>query len=159
MFVLALTTLVLTASRVSYIAYIVSALPFLIFLKKPKVLIVAVILTIGLTSLSNNLTSRLRRTFQVKRILVNEKTGEVFIPQQITTKEIPAGSFYVKIKDQGGIANIDTYKESVIKEKELELKKKGITLTDEERVKLIASLSANLKQINTIISEGAGSYY
>lgn len=152
-FIFSLLALVFTASRISYIAYILSAFSFLIFLKKPKTLLVVVFFTIVFTLFSKNLTSRLTRTFQIKRILVNEKTGEVFIPQKITTKEIPAGSFYLPIKDQGKSANVDAYKESIIKEKEKELKKKGISLTEKEREKLIASLSAQLKPLNTILSD------
>ncbi|PIY70461.1 hypothetical protein COY89_01050 [Candidatus Roizmanbacteria bacterium CG_4_10_14_0_8_um_filter_36_36] len=153
LFIFCLTTLVFTASRVSYIAYIVSTLPFLIFLKKPKVLVTVIILTIGLTLLSNNLTSRLKRTFQVKRIFVNQKTGEVFIPQTITSKELPAGSFYVRLNNQRDLNDNDAYKQSIIEEKEKQLKKQGIILSDKERADMIASLSANLKPMNTILSD------
>lgn len=152
LFVLSLIVVVFTASRVSYIAYIASIFPFLIFKKKPKLLLVVLVLTVIFTLASNNLTSRLKRTFQVKRILVNEKTGEIYIPQTITSKELPAGSFYVKTKNQTG-DDFNAYKESVIKEKEKELKKKGITLTNKERTDLIASLSSQLKPINTVLSD------
>jgi len=145
LFVLSLIVLVFTASRVSYIAYIASIFPFLIFRKKPKLLLVIVILTIIFTFASNNLTSRLKRTFQVKRILVDEKTGAVYIPQTITSKELPAGSYYWKLKNQTG-SNLNSFKQNVIVNKQIEATKSG------EKVN-VASLEANLKPVNTVISD------
>jgi len=98
-FIFALCGLVLTASRISYIGYFLTVFPFLLFQKKWRLTFVILILTIGLTLTNNNLTSRLKRTFQVKRILVDQKTGAVYIPQKITTKELPAGSFYIPLKN------------------------------------------------------------
>jgi len=146
LFILSLIILIFTASRVSYVAYIASVFPFLIFRKKPKLLLVVLAITIAFTFASNNLTSRIKRTFQVKRILINEKTGEVYIPQKITTKELPAGSFYVKLKDQTGGTNLDTFKKNIITSKEIEATKSGGTVDT-------ASLEANLKAVNTVVSD------
>lgn len=146
LFVLSLIVLVFTASRVSYIAYVASIFPFLIFKKKPKLLLVVLILTVAFTLASNNLTSRLKRTFQVKRILVDEKTGAVYIPQLITTKELPAGSYYWKLKNQTASSDLDKYKQSVIDEKQKQATKTGEFVD-------VASLEANLKSINTVISD------
>ena len=145
LFVLSLVVLVFTASRVSYIAYVASIFPFLIFRKKPKLLLIVLVLTVALTFASNNLTSRLKRTFQVKRILVDEKTGAVYIPQTITTKELPAGSYYWKLKNQTG-SNLQGFKNNVITNKQIEATKSG------EKVN-VASLQANLKPVNTIVSD------
>jgi len=151
-FVFALSSLILTASRISYIGYFMTVFPFLFFQKKWRLAFTVFVLTIILTLANNNLTSRLKRTFQVKRILVDQKTGAVYIPQKITTKELPAGSFYIPLKDQKNLnKNLDTkdleeYKKNLIIQKQIEATKTGQLIN-------IASLEANLKPINTIVSD------
>ncbi len=145
LFVLSLIVLIFTASRVSYIAYVVSTFSFLIFKKKPKLFLVTLLLTVIFTLTSNNLTSRLKRTFQVKRILVDEKTGAVYIPQTISSKELPAGSFYVKLGNQAG-PDLESFKKNVIINKQIEATKSGEKINP-------ASLEANLKPVNTVVSD------
>ena len=158
-FFFALCGLVLTASRISYIGYLLTLFPFLIIQKKWRLIILIFILTIGLTLANNNLTSRLKRTFQVKRILVDQKTGTVYVPQKITTKELPAGSFYIPLKDQKKASNqkeekkvakdledLEIYKKNIILQKKIEATKTGQTID-------VASLEANLKPVNTIVSD------
>lgn len=146
LFVLSLLVLVFTASRVSYIAYVASIFPFLIFKKKPKLLVFALVLTVIFTLASNNLTSRLKRTFQVKRILIDEKTGAVYVPQKISTKEVPAGSFYFKFGSQTSGISLEQYKKSIIAEKQIQATRSGEYID-------VASLEANLKPINTVVSD------
>lgn len=157
-FVFALVGLVLTASRISYIGYLLTVFPLLLTQKKWRLTFIVLFLTIGLTLANNNLTSRLKRTFQVKRILVDQRTGAVYIPQKITTKELPAGSFYIPLKNQNNISNISKnvnniedkylqdYKKKLILEKEIQATKSG------EKID-VASLEANIKPINTIVSD------
>ena len=147
-FVFALSNLILTASRISYIGYFITVFPFLFFHKKWRLAFTVFILTIILTLANNNLTSRLKRTFQVKRILVDQKTGAVYIPQKITTKELPAGSFYIPLKDQKNLntKDLEEYKKKLILQKQIEATKTGQLIN-------IASLEANLKPINTIVSD------
>jgi len=149
-FVSTLTGLVLTASRISYIGYLLTVFPFLIIQKKWRLIFIILFLTIFLTLANNNLTSRLKRTFQVKRILVDQKTGAVYIPQKITTKELPAGSFYIALKNQNknnsNDKDLEEYKKKLILEKEIQATKSG------EKIN-IASLEANLKPINTVVSD------
>jgi len=147
-FIFALTGLVLTASRISYIGYILTIFPFLFLQKKWRLAIFIFILTLTLTFANNNLTSRLKRTFQVKRILVDQKTGAVYVPQKITTKELPAGSFYITLKDQKNLnaKDLEEYKKKLILQKKIEATKSG-NIVD------IASLEANLKPLNTIVSD------
>ena len=97
-FCISLFTLILTASRISYGAYIISVFLFLLAFKKFKYFLIVFVLTVLLTFSSKNLTSRIERTFQVKQIFVNQQTGQVIVPQKITTKEIPAGTFYIELK-------------------------------------------------------------
>jgi len=166
-FFLNLCGLVLTASRISYIGYLLTVLPFLIIEKKFRLIILILILTIALTLANNNLTSRLKRTFQVKRILVDQKTGAVYIPQKITTKELPAGSFYIPLEDKKQLKNqkeeekiidnkdlkylkdleeLEKYKKSLILQKKIEATKTGQKIDE-------SSLEADLKPVKTIVSD------
>jgi len=147
-FIFSLTGLVLTASRISYIGYLLTIFPFLIIQKKWRLIFIVLFITIFLTLANNNLTSRLKRTFQIKRILVDQKTGAVYVPQKITTKELPAGSFYIALKNQNNSNNkdLENYKKGLILEKQIQASKSG------EKIN-VASLEANLKPINTVISD------
>jgi len=147
LFVLGLINLVFTASRISYIGYILTVFPLLIWLRKFRLFFVILFLTIVLTLANNNLTSRLKRTFQVKRILVDQRTGAVYIPQKITTKELPAGSFYIPLKNQNtNSKDLEEYKKKLILEKEIQATKSGQKID-------VASLEANLKPVNTVLSD------
>jgi len=99
------------------------------------------------------LTQRFLKTFQVRRILVDEKTGAVYVGQTITTKELPAGSFYVRLNDQTSNINLDAFKNQVIQEKINEATKSGTVLTKKEKEDLIATFSANIKPVNTVVSD------
>jgi hypothetical protein len=147
-FVFALINLTFTASRISYIGYILTIFPLLILLRQKKTFIFVLILTIIFTFANQNLTSRLKRTFQVKRILVDQRTGAVYIPQKITTKELPAGSFYIPLnnQNQNSRENLESFKKKIVEEKQLQATKSGQVID-------VASLEANLKPINTVVSD------
>ncbi len=159
LFAISLLTLVLTASRISYGAYVLSTFAFLLFMRKFKALFLVLILTTVLTLSSQNLTSRFKRTFQVKQIFVNQSTGQVILPQKITTKELPAGTFYLgTIPESGEHKKISSDQEKLLKEQLIEeirkeTSKKGKKLTIKEEEFLIASLSSRLKPINTVVSD------
>jgi hypothetical protein len=148
LFVFALINLIFTASRISYIGYLLSIFSLLILLRQWKIFILVLILTLIFTFANQNLTSRLKRTFQVKRILVDQKTGAVYIPQKITTKELPAGSFYIPLKNQQQITNdnLESFKKKIVQEKKLQATQSGQTIDT-------ASLEANLKAVNTVVSD------
>lgn len=147
LFILGLINLVFTASRISYIGYVLTIFPMLLLIRRFKLMSLILILTIIFTLANQNLTSRLKRTFQVKKILVDQRTGEVYIPQKITTKELPAGSFYIPLKNQKiSEKDLEAYKKSVILSKQTEATKSGQKVD-------IASLSANLKPIETVVSD------
>lgn len=157
-FILSLIVLIDTSSRISFGAYLVSTVLFLLLARKYLFTVLVIILTVGLMFVSKDLTNRFFRTFQVKRILVNEKTGSVYVNQNVTTKELPAGSFYVKLKDQtpeiNSAGHIETFKKQIIQEQVKEASiSAGQKLSDNDFNKLIASLSANLKGVNTIVSD------
>ncbi len=159
LFVLSLFTMILTASRVSFGAFLVSITCFLLFTKKFKHLVFVLILTTIFVFMNNNLTSRIKRTFQIKRIFVNEKTGQVVVPQKSTIKEIPAGTFYIPI--QGGapatqtqiITDAKLVKEKILDDIRWEASRSGKVLTKNEEEILFASISAGLKPISTVVSD------
>ncbi|NTU47131.1 hypothetical protein HGA88_05895 [Candidatus Roizmanbacteria bacterium] len=157
-FLLALGTLILTASRISYGAYIASVFAFLIYARKPKYLIIITILTVVATLFSSNLTQRFLKTFQIKQIFVNEKTGQVVVPQKITSKELPAGTFYVNIDNKNVQTTATANTEKLLQEKLLrdvreEASKSGKKLTSSDEANLVATMSANLKPVNSVSAD------
>lgn len=140
-FLLALTTIILAGSRASYLSYIGAVTLFLLYTRKFKLFLFVVIATALLTPISDNLTSRLTRTFQQTKIFVDPETGEALIPQDSKPDVLPAGNFG---------ANVDTSKlpaksNTVVDEKTAEQAKKeiraniikdaqkrGATLTEEQ---------------------------
>ena len=158
LFVFSLFVMILTASRVSFGAYLMSFLTFLLFLRKFKHLAFVIILTLIFTFMNNNLTSRIKRTFQIKRIFVNEQTGQVVIPQKSTIKELPAGSFYIPI--QGGtatnaqiISDKSLAREKILSDIRWEASRSGKVLTKSQEEAILATISAGLRPISTIVSD------
>jgi O-antigen ligase len=154
LFVGALLILLYTSSRSSFIAYFVATVGLLLFVRKFKFLIFVLILTAGLMFMTGEITKRFLKTFQVRRILIDDRTGAVYIGQKISTKELPAGSFYVKLKDQTTNSgdNLDTFRNQVVKDKVDQATKSG-ELNADETQKYEASLSANLRPVNTVVSD------
>ena len=154
LFVGALLILLYTSSRSSFIAYLIATVGFLLFIRKFKFLILVLILTAGLMFTTGEITKRFLKTFQVRRILVDDKTGAVYIGQTITTKELPAGSFYVKLKDQtkNSDDNLNTFRNKIVQEKVNEATNSGV-LTVSNTDKYVATLSANLRPVNTVVSD------
>lgn len=157
--VLAIFALTLTASRISFGAYVISIIPFLLYIKKYKHLVFIIVLTAAMTFLSQNLTSRFLQTFQIKTILVNEKTGRSVLPQNISTKELPAGNAYVEIpgQDQDSIiVNKETaelVKDHVRDQVIREASAAGRQLTTAEIDELTSTLSAGLKPVQTVSTD------
>lgn len=97
LFILAVSTLMLTSSRTSFIAYMVSTPFFLLFLKKYKYVFFVLVISLFLAYTEKDITQRFLKTFQIKQILVNEQTGQVVVSQRISSKELPAGTSYIRI--------------------------------------------------------------
>lgn len=158
-FVIGLFTLMLTASRISYLAYLASTFPFLLFIKKYRYFVAILILSAGFTFLSSNLTSRFLQTVQIKQIFVNEKTGQVVVPQKISSKELPAGTYYIPIKDDpkqtqaSKDKNEELLQQKLIEDIQWEASRAGKILTSTEAAVIAASQSAGLKEVNTVISD------
>ncbi|MDO8497882.1 MAG: O-antigen ligase family protein [bacterium] len=158
LFVGSLLLIFLTASRISFIAYIISAFGFLIFLKKPKSIIIVIILSIALSFTTKNLSSRFLKTFQIKQIFINENTGQVVVPQKINSKELPAGTYYVDIQPEGKKVNVEDATRALLNQTLLdsikdEASKSGIILTSSEAARIAATMEANLTPVNTVVSD------
>ncbi len=164
--VLTIFILVLTGSRSSFGAYVISTLLFLLMFKKYRFILILIVVTIGLNLVSNNLTSRLSRTFQVKQIFINQNTGAAIIPQKITAKQLPAGSFYLPLaqqvqnkvqatlQNQQVSANTEALvRQQIIAEVQQQASQSGKKLTSQEEDILVASLSAALRPITTVVSD------
>ncbi len=148
--------LVLTASRISFGAFIVSAFAFLVFIKKPKYLITTLIITTVLTMTSQNLLSRIGKTVQLKQIFVNERTGQVVVPERITSKELPAGSFYISLNDKTSPVSAST--EALLRARILhdlrdQASKAGKILTSGQEEAAVSTISGQLTPVNTVISD------
>lgn len=152
LFILALLILLYTSSRSSFIAYFVATVTFLLFIRKFKFLVFTIVLTAALMFTTGEITKRFLQTFQVRRILIDDRTGAVYIGQKISTKDLPAGSFYVKLKDQSTGGNLDAFRDQVVQDKVNEATLSG-ELTAKETENYVASLSANLKPVNTVVSD------
>lgn len=97
-FLLALSVQIMTASRTSFIAYILSTPLFLLWIKKYRLAAFIIILSLLMTFFSRDLGKRFAQTFQIRQLLINEQTGEAYVAQDITADNLPAGTAYVKVK-------------------------------------------------------------
>jgi hypothetical protein len=83
----------------------------------------------------------------------------VVIPQKSTSKELPAGSFYIPIKQTGKVSqtqmisdqNLATAK--ILDDMRWEASRSGKKLTASDEAKILASISAGLTPVNTVISD------
>lgn len=155
-FALALINLTLTASRVSYIAYIVSNLVFLVFVRKPKLLVTAAILTVVFTYLSGNLTKRLNRTFQEKKVFVNKVTGQTNVSQRITADDLPAGNISIQQVAQKGVAATMTAQDINILKGQIQetIRKEGKKFaTKQEELDYIDQMVKNYSVVSTVLPD------
>lgn len=156
LFGVGLLELILTASRISFGAYLVSTFGFIIFLRKPKLFAVVLILTVVFSIMFNTLISRFLKTVQIRQIFVNEKTGQVLVPQKITTKELPAGTFYIPLKNQNATPSASEDQNisyQILSDVRDEAAKANKKLSASEEAALVASATANLKPVNTVVSD------
>lgn len=164
LFLLALSNIALTASRVSYGAYVLSTLPFLLYFRKWRLLLITIVATVGLTLLSNNLTQRLNRTFQTKQIFIDKTTGTTTVPRRLQADDLPIGDFII---DKNGVdsravdvSTVDTntkdareVKLNLLDNIRNEAKKTGKVLTPEEENRLVNEAFANMKVVSAVIPD------
>lgn len=164
LFLLALSNLVLAGSRVSYGAYVLSMLPFLLFYRKWGILVVTIVATIGLTSLSTNLTQRINRSFQTKQIFIDKTTGQTTVPRRLQPDDLPVGDYII---DKSGadsravdVATVDTNtkdareaKLNLLDDIRSQAQKEGKILTTAEENRLVEEAFANMKVVSAVIPD------
>lgn len=164
-FFVALFSLILTASRISYGAYVVSTLLFLLAMRKFKMFFVVALLTVALTLTSGNLTSRLTRTFQQKQIFIDKTTGQTTVPRRLKPNELPVGDYVVN--KQGVVSQaVDISSGVKLNEKDAseakanirdqireEAKRAGKTLSQAEEDALVEKEFKNLKVVTTVLPD------
>jgi len=96
-FFTSLTALLYTAARSSFVAYISAVSFMLLAMRKFKFYAVVLVVTAGLLMVTGDMTKRLLQTFQIKTVYTDEQTGETIIGQQITVKNLPAGSYEIDL--------------------------------------------------------------
>lgn len=169
LYLLMLSNLVLTASRVSYVAYVASAFPFLLLNRKFKLFFLAIIATVGMTLLSNNLTTRLKRTFQTKQIFINKTTGQTTVPRRLAPDDLPIGDYVINKKSavdravdvtKNGKTNVDlTTKDAKDAEFVIradlreEARKSGKVLTKVEEDRLVEDAFRNMKVVTSVLPD------
>ncbi len=155
LFMFALLVLVYTASRTSFIAYIASTMAFLLYVRRWKMAIVVLAVSIVMMTFTRDLTTRFMKTFSIRQILVNNKTGEVFISQKLSKDELPGGSLYVPLKGDQGLpkGDIDKLRRDIIAKKEYDLATAGGNLKDATASATVAAgLSAeNYKAVSGVV--------
>jgi len=164
LFLLVLSNLVLAASRVSYGAYVLSIFPFLLFFRKWKLLLITIVATIGLTSLSGNLTQRINRSLQTKQIFIDKTTGQTTVPRRLQPDDLPVGDYIIdksgansRAVDVGSIdINSKDAREvrlNLLDDIRKEAKKTGRVLTTEEENILLNEAFSNMKVVSAVIPD------
>ncbi|PIY68932.1 hypothetical protein COY90_03295 [Candidatus Roizmanbacteria bacterium CG_4_10_14_0_8_um_filter_39_9] len=163
-FTLSLFCLILTASRVSYGAYIVSTMLFLIFARKWKMLLIVALVTGGLTLTSGTLTNRLTRTFQQKQIFIDKRTGQTTVPRKLNPNELPVGDYVInKTSTENGATDVNSLslqskdaKQAIDQIREdirARARQDGRTLTQKQEEQLLQETLRNLKVVTTMLPD------
>lgn len=140
---LAISILVLTASRSSYGAFIIATFGFLLMVRAWKYFLLVLVFTAILTMSSDSLTSRFAQTFRVKQLFVNQQTGQVLLPQNISTSELPAGTSFVAVgkgaTDAEKASSAALLQKQLLRDIRLEASMSGKKLSEDEEQALLAS--------------------
>lgn len=137
-FILALTNLLYTAARSSFIAYIISIVGYLVYIKKFKFLFLTLVLTAALLLTTKDMTARFLQTVQIKTVYVNQQTGNEKVEQNINVKQLPAGNYEIKLpfkligSNKTPAASQEDVKNEARKNVIENAKKKGQLLTQKE---------------------------
>jgi hypothetical protein len=154
-FVFAILTLILTASRISFIAYVLSMSVFFISQKKFRWFLLTILVTGMLMATNQSMTQRFKESIQVKTVFVNEETGAIIVDQTIQADTLPAGTTFVPVeKKPESKARPRLTQEEQVKlerkliEKELEDARKGgeVITAEEARRRMLAKRAKELQE-------------
>jgi hypothetical protein len=139
-YVMSILTLILTSSRASFGAFLLSITLYFVYTRKWKGLIITVVITGFLLFANRDMTERFMDTFRKRRVFENVKTGTEIINQNIVSTDLPAGSAFVVEGKSVPVATVQDRKDlqdQLVKKEKEEAKKSGRTLTDEEALRLV----------------------
>lgn len=157
-FVLGIAVLMLTASRSSFAAYIISTFAFLLFNRRFAHLVAALLVTTLFMFTFDSLTSRFTDTFRLREVFVNEQTGQVMTPQEINIDDLPSGTAYVpaegkEVSDEERASNEALLREEIAKQIKADAKAKGQIVSDLEALKLAEALANNFTPVVSYTSD------
>lgn len=160
LFAISLLTLILTASRVSYIAYAASVGMFLFLIRRYKLLIAVIILTVLLTPLSENLTKRIKRTFREEYVWYNPQTKDAIVPREIRADDLPPGDLVVSKDNTERLVvpkvskkEIQLVKNQIREQVIKEANKAGKKLTEAETQALVNDVFNKLQPVKSIVTD------
>lgn len=157
-FVLGLAVLMLTASRSSFAAYAVATFAYLIVSRRFGYLLIVASITVAFMFTFDAVTSRFEDTFRLRQVFVNEQTGQVITPQEITMDELPSGTAYVPaegkdVSDEETATNQALLKEELAKQIQSDAKAKGEEVSDEDALALAEQFAAGFTPVVSYTSD------
>lgn len=150
-FVLGVAIIVMTASRSSFGAYVVSNFGFLFYVRKWRYLALAAIVTAGFMFTSGELTKRFADTFRLQQIYVNDQ-GAAINPQESDPTQLPGGTFTLpsggkELSDAEKKKSAEQLEKQTREQVEKEAVQKGQTLTKEQIEELVKKRMANFTPV------------
>ncbi len=146
-YALAILTLIFTASRISFGAFIASITLFGVYTRKWKLLIGTVLLTSILMYTNSDMTQRFRDMFQQRQVFENTRTGEEIINQDESKQALPAGSQFIRSGTGSSISKnskaLNDYKQELVRKEIDEARKSGRIITQQEAADIVAKKYLN----------------
>ncbi len=157
-FVLGLAVLMLTASRSSFAAYAISMLAFLIISRRFGYLLVVVGVTIVFMYTFDAVTARFEDTFRLRQVFVNEQTGQVITPQEITLDDLPSGTAFVpadgqEVTSEEQATNEALLKEELVKRIKADAKAQGEEVSDADALALAEQIATGFTPVVSYTSD------
>jgi O-antigen ligase len=146
-YALAILTLIFTASRISFGAFIASITLFGVYTRKWKLLIGTILLTSILMYTNSDMTQRFRDMFQQRQVFENTRTGEEIINQDESKQALPAGSQFIRSGTGSSISTnskaLNDYKQELIRKEIDEARKGGRVISQQEAADIVAQKYLN----------------
>lgn len=156
--IMAVAVLMLTASRSSFLAYIAATFSFLLISMRWKHFAVMAVVTVIFMYSFNALTSRFADTFRLRQVFVNEQTGQVLTPQEITLDELPAGTAFVEadgqtVSDEESASNEALLREELARQILADAKSKGQNLSEADAMAIATQVAGSFKPVVSYTSD------
>lgn len=146
-YALAILTLIFTASRISFGAFVASIVLFGVYTRKWKLLFGTILLTSILMYTNSDMTQRFRDMFQQRQVFENTRTGEEIINQDESKQTLPAGSQFIRSGTGSSISTnskaLNDYKQELIRKEIDEARKGGRIISQQEAADIVAKKYIN----------------